>query len=284
MSWPNEGMLRNSSGCGLICPPGIAGRHAGWLSAVSIAGRVRGTVCAPRRHRCPGMGAGLCASGTRDALSDAPLPHASGRAPAARSSAGHMPPRHRRRAGRRGRPCGRLRQRSGDFAWYGSGALCRWRWHCGGLARARNNRVCPRATGACRCQSRRASSAPARRAASATWGTETGVRSPERIRRANGIALQRVVVPRSPAFFGNSEGATPPQAGPCVVRERESPDPHGPAAETNTRGWRLACIVRLSWSISRWRVPMAPRERPSAGSSWATAATASASLWTSIPM
>ena len=57
-------------------------------------------------------------------------------------------------------------------------------------------------------------------AASSPWGTETGVRSPERLRRASVMASRRWVVTRSPGFWGLKEGATTPQTWPVWVRER----------------------------------------------------------------
>jgi hypothetical protein len=57
-------------------------------------------------------------------------------------------------------------------------------------------------------------------AASSTEGTETGVRSPERITLANETAARRSVLTRSPDFLGMREGATTQQAEPFLVRER----------------------------------------------------------------
>jgi hypothetical protein len=50
------------------------------------------------------------------------------------------------------------------------------------------------------------------------FGARDGVRSPERISRANGTASQRSVLPRSPACFGIKDGATTPQTCPLLVR------------------------------------------------------------------
>jgi hypothetical protein len=52
------------------------------------------------------------------------------------------------------------------------------------------------------------------------WGTETGVRVPERISRARLMASRRLVVTRSPGFVGSKEDATPQQTWPLLVRER----------------------------------------------------------------
>jgi hypothetical protein len=51
-------------------------------------------------------------------------------------------------------------------------------------------------------------------------GDVAGVRSPERLSRASGLASRRSVLTRSPAFCGSKEGATPPQPSPCFSRER----------------------------------------------------------------
>jgi hypothetical protein len=67
------------------------------------------------------------------------------------------------------------------------------------LAAFRSRRVSARA----RLRSRRASASPA--------GTETGVRSPERLSRASGLASRRSVLPRSPVLVGIKEGATTQQ-------------------------------------------------------------------------
>jgi hypothetical protein len=53
-----------------------------------------------------------------------------------------------------------------------------------------------------------------RMAASAAAGPYTGVRSPERMRRASCLASRRSVVTRSPALLGIREGATPQQTSP----------------------------------------------------------------------
>jgi hypothetical protein len=101
-------------------------------------------------------------------------------------------------------------------------------------------------------------------------GDVAGVRSPERISRASGRAARWSVVPWSPAFFGIHAGATTPRSCPGLVRERYSPQPHGAASETKTRG--LACEgsgrIRVSWS--HWRVPIVPSEPTAAPWSWAT--------------
>ena len=58
-------------------------------------------------------------------------------------------------------------------------------------------------------------------AASWTAGTETGVRSPERIRRANWMASRRSVWTQSPVFFGIKEGATTHQPYQVVLMCRK---------------------------------------------------------------
>jgi hypothetical protein len=57
-------------------------------------------------------------------------------------------------------------------------------------------------------------------AASATGGTETGVRAPERLTLAHGSASRRSVWTRSPGFVGMREGAIPHQSSPWLGRER----------------------------------------------------------------
>jgi hypothetical protein len=69
-----------------------------------------------------------------------------------------------------------------------------------------------RASARARHRSRIASSSP--------WGTETGVRSPERLRRASVSASRRLVWTRSPGFGGMNEGAITQQTCPFLVRER----------------------------------------------------------------
>jgi hypothetical protein len=59
-----------------------------------------------------------------------------------------------------------------------------------------------------------------RLASSSSAGTSTGLRSPERLRRASVSAPQRLVLTRSPASLGISEGAPTQQPWPCVVKER----------------------------------------------------------------
>jgi hypothetical protein len=66
--------------------------------------------------------------------------------------------------------------------------------------------------------------------------------SPERASRARGPASLRLVVTRSPDLLGLSEGATPQELSPLVVRDRESPEPQGPASETNMRCGAFAGI------------------------------------------
>ena len=84
-----------------------------------------------------------------------------------------------------------------------------------------------------RFSSRRVSSRARRRsriAASSTAGPYTGVRAPERMRRARCLASRRLVVTRSPTFVGIKAGATTQQTEPVCLRERESQSPQGPAA------------------------------------------------------
>jgi hypothetical protein len=79
-------------------------------------------------------------------------------------------------------------------------------------------------------RSRLASSRARRRsrlASAATWGTSTGGRAPERLRRAKWTASRRSVLTCSPAVFGSREGATTPPTSPCCVRSRSSPYPPG---------------------------------------------------------
>ena len=116
----------------------------------------------------------------------------------------------------------------------------------------------------------------ARIAAAATVGTETTVRAPERARRARCTASLRCVLTRSLAFWGSSEGATPQQAEPFGVRERESQEPHGPAAETKSRGVAFDGLLRRRGSMSHGRGPMAPTEVTSAPGVGATYATSGA--------
>jgi hypothetical protein len=70
----------------------------------------------------------------------------------------------------------------------------------------------------------------ARMAASSTGGASTGVRAPERLRRASCPASRRSVCPQAPAVLGLDEGATTPQAAPFVARARERQEPPGPAS------------------------------------------------------
>jgi hypothetical protein len=60
----------------------------------------------------------------------------------------------------------------------------------------------------------------ARMASPSPAGTETGVSSPERSRRARGMASRRSVCTRAPACWGMREGATAQQASPVGVRYR----------------------------------------------------------------
>src|SRR6266699_6941888 len=64
------------------------------------------------------------------------------------------------------------------------------------------------------------------------------------------------------------EGATTQQPESFLVRERESPDPHGPASETQTRCVACACSFRIRVSLSHCLVPKVPREMTSASCSW----------------
>lgn len=82
-------------------------------------------------------------------------------------------------------------------------------------------------------RSRRASSRArvrSRMASSSSVGTSTGVRAPERIRRASCTASRRSVCTRAPALFGMREGATTQPSSPLWHRERSSQEPHGPAS------------------------------------------------------
>jgi hypothetical protein len=56
-----------------------------------------------------------------------------------------------------------------------------------------------------------------RRASSSTCGPETGVRSPERLRRARCPASRRAVLTRAPVVCGITDGATTPHATPVFV-------------------------------------------------------------------
>ena len=69
--------------------------------------------------------------------------------------------------------------------------------------------------------------------------------------RANWLASRRAVVTRSPVFCGSKEGATTPQPWPFVVRERESPQPQGPASETKTRAgsWTAVADARVDITL-----------------------------------
>jgi hypothetical protein len=62
----------------------------------------------------------------------------------------------------------------------------------------------------------------------------------------------------------SGEGATTQQTGPCVDRERERQEPHGPAAETKIRCGLLEWSQRRSGALSPCRVPMVPRETTAA--------------------
>jgi hypothetical protein len=123
-----------------------------------------------------------------------------------------------------------------------------------------------------------------RLAAAAPLGTETAGRAPERASRARGTASRRLVGTRAPDCWGRSEGAPPQPWSPCGVRDRESQEPPGPAAETNLRGWAVAGLFRTRGSRSPCRVPLGPREVTAAPGSGATDATAMVSLWTSMPI
>src|SRR5215510_7915069 len=123
-----------------------------------------------------------------------------------------------------------------------------------------------------------------RMASSATAGTYTGVRSPDRSSRANCTASRRSVFTWSPAFFGIWEGATTQHLRFFFVRYRYSQYPQGPASYTKWSVLPLACSLRISLSISHCRVPMVPSDTTSASRSSATYATAIVSLWTSNPM
>jgi hypothetical protein len=125
----------------------------------------------------------------------------------------------------------------------------------------RRTKACRRHVAAVRARSASARARhSARMASSSTLGTETGVRSPERIKRARWSASRRSVLTRSPAFFGSQDGATPQPSSPFLVRERESPEPHGPASETKPRRVAFDGRCRIRGSRSHGRVPMAPRE------------------------
>src|SRR5205814_1379481 len=100
-------------------------------------------------------------------------------------------------------------------------------------------------------------------------GPETGVRAPERLRRARGLAARRAVLTRSPGVWGLQEAATPPQGAPGFVRDRERQEPPGPAAETKPSGWLVAWRRRRSLSLSPGRGPTVPRETTSAPSAGA---------------
>ena len=64
-------------------------------------------------------------------------------------------------------------------------------------------------------------------AAASTVGTSTGVRAPERIRRASVMASRRVVVTRSPGFVESKEGATTQQPCPLLGQRAGEPVPAG---------------------------------------------------------
>ena len=113
-----------------------------------------------------------------------------------------------------------------------------------------------------------------RLAAAGPAGTETGGRSPERMRRATGMASRRAVWTRSPGCCGSTAGATTPPPGPWGVSSRASPEPPGPASETKTSGVRLDRRCRRRWSRAPCRVPTGPRALTSAPSAGATEATA----------
>ena len=83
------------------------------------------------------------------------------------------------------------------------------------------------------CRARRVASRArrrSRRAAASTAGTDTGLRSPERLRLASGLASRRSVGTRSPAGGGIHAGATTPPTESCWASARERPCPPGPAS------------------------------------------------------
>jgi hypothetical protein len=83
-----------------------------------------------------------------------------------------------------------------------------------------------------------------RLAASSTAGPYPGVRSPARLRRANGRASRRSVVTRSPGGLGSQAGATTQQPSPLFVRSRARQKSQGSAAWTQTRGGPCYCRGR----------------------------------------
>jgi hypothetical protein len=89
--------------------------------------------------------------------------------------------------------------------------------------------------------------------------------------------------PPRAGLVGAHGGASIQPSAPVCVRARARHSPQGPASEPKRRGGAGDGRVRTRGARARGRVPRAPREGPAAPCAGATEATASASVWSSLP-